>query len=290
MLTKRIKGFIAYCKIAGFKDKSIESLSIRLNEFKKFLQNKQLRKIPSINYDHLSCFVADFGSPSIHVKKARIWTLRQFYHYLSLEGVVTDNIATGLPYPKIERTVPRFLTVAEYNRILAWCAKQSSSYIGARDLVIVLFLGVLGLRTGALVKLNVQDVDISAGLLWVVEKGALERALVLPTALCEILKPYLEVAAPGPLFLSRRGRRISPRTLQDIFSIAAKGAGVDKHLHAHLFRHTAGTHLNRVGGLSVTQYVLGHAKRYSTVKYTHLNPDKYMLYMRRHPYMKGGRL
>jgi integrase/recombinase XerC len=207
---------------------------------------------------------------------------------LSLEAVVTDNIAMGLPYPKIERTAPRFLTVAEYNRILAWCAKRSSSYIGARDLVMVLFLGVLGLRTGALVKLNVQDVDIGAGLLWVAEKGGLERTLVLPASLCKILKPYLELATPGPLFLSKRGRRISPRTLQEVFSIAARGAGVEKHLHAHLFRHTAGTHLNRVGGLSATQYVLGHAKRYSTVKYTHLNPDKYMLYMRRHPYMKGG--
>jgi integrase/recombinase XerC len=141
MLTERTKGFIAYCKTAGFKDKSIESLSIRLNEFKKFLQCRRLRKIPSITYDHLSCFVADFGSPSVHVKKARIWMLHQFYHYLALENVITENIAMGLPYPKIERTAPRFLTVAEYNRILAWCSKRTSSYIGARDLVIVLMLG-----------------------------------------------------------------------------------------------------------------------------------------------------
>ena len=290
MLTKWTKGFIAYCKTAGLKDKSIESLSIRLNEFKNFLQERRLRKISSITYDHLSCFVADFGSPSVNVKKARIWTLRKFYHYLSLENVVTDNIAMGLPYPKIDRTVPRFLTVAEYNRILAWCAKRSSSYLGARDLVIVLMLGVLGLRTGAMVKLNVQDVDTEAGLLWATEKGNLRRTLVLPATLCRVLKPYLDLLGRprGALFISKRGRRISPRTLQEIFSAAARGAGVKKHLHAHLFRHTAGTQLNRVGGMSATQYVLGHAKHYSTVKYAHLNPDKYMLYMKRHPYMKGG--
>jgi integrase/recombinase XerC len=290
MLTKWTKGFIAYCKTAGFKDKSIESLSIRLNEFKKFLKYRRLHKISSITYDHLSCFVADYGSPTIHVKKARIWTLRKFYHYLSLNNAVMENIAMGLPYPKIDRTVPRFLTVAEYNRILVWCAKRTSSYIGTRDLVIVLMLGILGLRTGALVKLNIQDVDVEAGLLWVAEKGNLKRTLVLPAVLCEILKPYLEwMGGPrGALFLSRRGRRISPRTLQEVFSAAARGAGVKKHLHAHLFRHTAGTQLNRVGGMNATQYVLGHAKHYSTVKYVHLNPDKYMLYMRKHPYMKGS--
>lgn len=288
MLTVWTKGFIAYCKTAGFKDKSIESLSIRLNEFKKFLKTQRLRKISSIRYDHLSCFVADFGNPSSHVKKSRVWMLRKLFHYLFLENVVADNIAMGIRYPKIDNTLPRFLTVAEYNRILAWCAKRASSHIGARDLIIVLMLGVLGLRTGALVKLNTQDVDIEAGLLWVAEKGNLKRNMVLPAVLCEIVKPYLEPMTRGPLFLSKRGRRVSARTLQEVFSTAAKGAGVEKHLHAHLFRHTAGTQLNRVGGLSATQYLLGHAKHYSTVKYAHLNPDKYMLYMRRHPYMKGG--
>jgi integrase/recombinase XerC len=290
MLTVMITEFLAYCKTAGFRDKSIESLSIRLNEFKKFLQDAQVRKIPSIHYAHLSSFVADFGTPSIHVKKARIWSLRQFYHYLMFTGVVAKNPAKDLPYPKIERTVPQFLTMAEYSRILAYSAKRASSFLGLRNLLIVLMLGILGLRTGALVKLNVQDVDVSAGLLWTIEKGDLKRTLVLPEVLCGILRTYLERmgCSEGPLFLSKRGCRISARTLQEVFSSVAAGAGIDKHLHAHLFRHTAGTHLNQTGGLSITQYVLGHAKSHSTRTYTHLNPDNFAVYMKRHPFMKGG--
>lgn len=290
MLTEKIKRFLAYCKTAGFRDKSLESLSIRLNELKKFIQNARVRKITSIRYEHLSEFVADFGSPSIHVKKARIWTLRQFFHYLMLNGVVAENPAKDLPYPKIERKTPQFLTISEYNRILSHCAKRASSFIGLRNLIVVIMLGVLGLRTGALVKLNIQDVDTGAGLLWSSEKGDLKRTLVLPEVLCGILESYLDrIGCPrGPLFLSKQGRRISPRTLQEVFKSIVDGAGVEKHLHAHLFRHTAGTHLNRIGGLNIAQYVLGHSKSRSTRAYTHLNPDNFAVYMRRHPFMKSG--
>ena len=72
MLEKKINGFIAYCKVAGFKEKSIETLLIRIHEFNKFLKSKRFSNIRSIKYAHLSAFVADYQSPSIHVKKARI--------------------------------------------------------------------------------------------------------------------------------------------------------------------------------------------------------------------------
>ena len=122
MLEKQIKGFLAYCKVAGFKERSIETLSLRLNEFGKFLISKRFKNIQSVTYAHLSAFVADYKTPSIHVKKARIWTLRQFFHYLTLKGYLREDIATDLPYPTIENTVPQFLTIDEYNRILLHCS------------------------------------------------------------------------------------------------------------------------------------------------------------------------
>jgi site-specific recombinase XerD len=61
---------------------------------------------------------------------------------------------------------------------------------------------------------------------------------------------------------------------------------IDKHLHAHLFRHTAATQLNVVAGTGICQQVLGHARRSNTVKYAHLNPDRYAEYMRAHPFIK----
>jgi integrase/recombinase XerC len=288
MLEQKIKDFIAYCKVAGFKDKSIETLSLRLNEFDKFIKSKRFKNIQSVTYSHLSTFVADYKSPSVHVKKARVWSLHQFFHFLMLHGHIKENIAMDLPYPKIEKTVPYFLTLEEYNRILAHCSDLATDLMGLRNLIIIMMLGILGLRTGTIVSMNIQDVDIVSGLAWVKVKGHYFRhTVVLPKVICAALQKYFDLirVKKGPLFLSKWRIRISPRTLQDIFRNIADSCGIDKHLHAHLFRHTAATHLNRVAGTTITQHVLGHSLRKNTHKYTHLNPDQYAVYMKKHPFM-----
>ena len=63
MLEDKIKGFIAYYKVAGFKDKPIETLTLRLNKFNQFLKSKRFKNIQSVTYSHLSVFVADYKSP-----------------------------------------------------------------------------------------------------------------------------------------------------------------------------------------------------------------------------------
>jgi len=289
MLEDKIKGFIAYCKVVGFKDKSIETLSLRLNEFNRFLKSKRFKNIQSVTYSHLSTFVADYKSPSVHVKKARIWSLHQFFHFLKLKDHIKDNIAMDLPYPKIEKTIPHFLTIDEYNRILLFCSAHSNHVLGLRNLIIVMMLGLLGLRTGTIISINIQDVDIVSGLVWVRDKGHdVRRTIVLPKIICAALQQYFDMLriSRGALFLSKQGKRISPRTLQDIFRNIADNCHIHKHLHSHLFRHTAATHLNRVAGTSITQQVLGHSLRKNTYKYTHLNPDYYATYMKKHPFMK----
>jgi len=102
-----------------------------------------------------------------------------------------------------------------------------------------------------------------------------------------MIRKYLQLPRrkKGPLFLSIRKKRISPRTLQDIFRAAADQVGIDKKLHARLFRHTAATHLTKVADTDITQQVLGHRRRVNTLKYAHLNPDRYGVYMKKHPFM-----
>jgi integrase/recombinase XerC len=68
VLEEQINGFIEYCKVSGFRDKSIESLLIRLNEFKKFLKTARLRKIKSVTYRYLSNFIADYKK-TIHSRE-----------------------------------------------------------------------------------------------------------------------------------------------------------------------------------------------------------------------------
>jgi len=118
----------------------------------------------------------------------------------------------------------------------------------------IMMLGILGLRLSSVIFLNIEDVDIEdvdiedvdiedvdieTGLLQINEKGGKQRSLIMPEILCFILDRYFVFLdqKQGPLFLSIREKRISPRTLQDIFQRAADSLDIDKHLHAHLFRH-----------------------------------------------------
>jgi site-specific recombinase XerD len=288
MLQQLINQFVANCRLADFSERSIQALSARLKQFSAYLKKKKIRSIKKVSYLDLVAFVADFGLPSVHVRKSRIWALRQFYHFLTVYGHVPNNIATNLPYPKIEKTVPQFLTHNEYKQLLRHFGRNATDLAGLRNLVIIMLLGTLGLRTSTLIGLDIKDVDSQCGLLWIKEKGGRRRNLVLPSTLCKLLDRYLIMTgrAEGPLFLSKKKRRISPRTLQVLFRSAMEQLAIDKRLHARLFRHSAATHLNKTSGIEITRHVLGHHRRANTRKYAHLNPDKYAAFMKLHPYMK----
>ena len=290
MLTIKIEHFLKYCKASNFADKSIETLCLRLKGFNRFINGTGVKSAKDITYKHLRSFLTE-DSPSIHVKKARIWSLRQFFHFMKLNGWVKINIALDLPYPKIEKTVPHFLTIKEYNRLLNYFYSRASEPFGLRNLILIMMLGLLGLRLASVISLNIENVDIESGLLQVTEKGRKQRLLIMPGVLCVVLIQYLSVfeRKNGPLFLSKRHKRISPRTLQNVFRQAANELEIDKHLHAHLFRHTAATHLNKVSNPEITKHVLGHMRSTNTQKYTHLNPDQYAFYMQKHPYMEENR-
>jgi integrase/recombinase XerC len=101
--------------LADFSIRSVQALTARLNDFDTFLKKQRIRSIKKVSYRHLVDFTADYHdhAPSIHVTKSRVWAMRQFYHFLTLHRIVPKNIATGIPYPKIEKTVPQFLTESE---------------------------------------------------------------------------------------------------------------------------------------------------------------------------------
>ena len=109
MLHRYINPFLEYCQLADFSPRSIQALTARLNEFQAWMKSQKFRSVKKITYRHLIDFVADYKAPSIHVTKSRVWTLRHFYHFLTLHRHVPKNIARKLPYPKIEKTVPNFL-------------------------------------------------------------------------------------------------------------------------------------------------------------------------------------
>ncbi|OEU61876.1 MAG: hypothetical protein BA867_07915 [Desulfobacterales bacterium S5133MH16] len=70
------KQFLDYCQQADFSVRSIQALTIRLNELANFLKTQRIRSVKRVRYRHLIDFTADYNTPSIHVAKSRVWTLR----------------------------------------------------------------------------------------------------------------------------------------------------------------------------------------------------------------------
>jgi integrase/recombinase XerC len=99
-------------------------------------------------------FTAEFNHPSAHVRESRVWTLRQSNHFLPLHGNA-KNIAEELPYPKIDTTVPHFLTQDQYNRLIYHFCSRATDLPKHRNLLIILLLTTLWLKSGALCLLKV---------------------------------------------------------------------------------------------------------------------------------------
>ena len=93
MFYRYLNHFLKNCRLANFSERSIQALSIRLNEFKNYLKLQRIRSVKRVTYLHLIDFVADYKGPSIHVRKSRVWTIRQFFHFLTLYQHVPKNIA-----------------------------------------------------------------------------------------------------------------------------------------------------------------------------------------------------
>lgn len=157
MLHRYFNPFLDYFSLADFSDRSIEAIIARIKEFQNYLTSIKIKSIKKVTYRHLVEFVADFESPSIHITKSRVWMLRHFYHFLTLHGHVPKNIAVGLVYPKIEKTVPVFLTTDELKRLIRYFSQQTLDILGLRNLVIILLLGFLGLRTSTLIAVNILN-------------------------------------------------------------------------------------------------------------------------------------
>ena len=167
MLQNNITNFLYYCKNTDYPKRSIGTLSFRLNEFDIFLQESAISSIENIDYQLLLKFIADPGNPSLSVKKARVWAMRKFFHYLKLKQLIKDNIALKLPYPTIETKVAKFLTEDEFKIILNHFAQKATDFRGLRNLIMIMIMGFLGLRTAAIVAININDVDLSESRLWI---------------------------------------------------------------------------------------------------------------------------
>ncbi len=201
--------------------------------------------------------------------------LRSLFNYLLREGVVENNPGQGIKAPKIKRRLPATMDADQLTQLLDAAPDDP---LNQRDLAILEFFYSSGLRLAELVAIDLVDMDLNDATIEVTGKGAKTRRVPIGRKALEALQDWIKVrstmaAADEPaLFVSRRGTRLHPRTIQQRLKKWALEHGASRSLHPHLLRHSFASHLlESSGDLRAVQELLGHADISTTQIYTHLD-------------------
>lgn len=226
--------------------------------------------------------------------------VKSLFRFACLQGILTASPASGVRTPKQEKTLPRHLRPGEIERLIE--APSGDDPADRRDRALLELLYATGLRVGELVSLNWPDVDLEARVLRVLGKGGKERMVPFGAPAAAALKAWLQVwdsersrrpggsdpREPEPIFLTRRGRRLSDRSVRRIIDQHSAAAGVPPGVHPHTLRHTFATHLLEEGAdLRTIQELLGHSSLATTQRYTHVEIERMLrIYRQSHPRAK----
>ena len=207
--------------------------------------------------------------------------VRMFYRFLVMEKIVADDPTATVRSPRTWKTLPRFLTLQEVDRLLA--APDPGTVLGLRDAAMVELLYASGLRVSELVSLRSRDLNLDVGYLTCVGKGNKERLVPMGRKAAERLRAYLERGRPAlsrganaaSLFLNNRGQSMSRQGFWKILKAHGRAIGIRGKLSPHVLRHSFATHLlERGADLRSVQMMLGHADIATTQIYTHINRER----------------
>jgi integrase/recombinase XerC len=221
-------------------------------------------------------------------------TLRSFFRWACREGHLERNPAKGLPSPRVPRSLPRALTLADTESLLE---TEDEGHLPERERALFELLYATGLRVSEAAALDLEDVDLSARVLRAQGKGRKERIVPFGETAEDALRAWLPVRRelrasapphpPGgePLFVNARGGRLTTRSMARVLKRRLRAAGLPAQISPHALRHTFATHLLQSGAdLRSIQELLGHASLSTTQKYTHLDAARLRdVYRRAHP-------
>lgn len=207
--------------------------------------------------------------------------LRGFYRFLVQENVLAHDPARLVELPKGGLKLPQVLSAAEILALLD--VPDSAKPTGLRDAAMLELLYAAGLRVTELTRARVSDINIEAGFVRVMGKGAKERVVPIGRPAREKISAYLKDARPrllkqssSPfLFVARAGRPLTRQGFWKQLKKYARAAGIETRITPHLLRHSFATHLLESGAdLRAVQVMLGHADISTTQIYTHVARDK----------------
>ena len=218
-------------------------------------------------------------------------SFRRFFRYLVREGGVREDPTAQIAMPKIGRSLPRSLSEAEVESLLA--APAVADPLGYRDRTMLEVLYATGLRVSELVSLKLGQINMNQGVTRVLGKGNRERLIPLGEEAVRWLRAFINGArndilldrSTDYLFPTRRGDRMTRQAFWHIIKRYARKAGVDRELSPHTLRHAFATHLlNHGADLRVVQMLLGHSDLSTTQIYTHVARERMKeLHSQHHP-------
>ena len=298
MPDNKVNGFLEYLeKERSYSPHTIKAYETDLIQFSQFVKEYSgtgFFNVSSVDKKTVQHFVGFLTEKDLSPKSTgrKLASIKSFFRYLLKYAHVESNPASAVKAPKQHATLPKFLQKEVLEQILSYSDKDDWQL--KRDKTILELLYSTGIRLSELVAIDMGDVQIDQKTVKVFGKGGKERIVPFGGKAAEALGFYLKERNmyvqknldDNPLFISKQGLRISPRTVQSrlkkLFDSVAAGSGFTPHL----MRHTFATHLLDHGAdIRAVKELLGHASLSSTQIYTHLETEKMKkIFKQAHPH------
>ncbi len=268
----------------NYSEHTLLNYGLDLGEFFVFFGNDDVK---AVDYPALRRFLAHLRAKNLRPRSVarKLSALRSFFKYLQREGVVAKNPAALLQTPKLDKTLPHFLTEQDAVRLMEAPSQNKPSDL--RDKAIFETLYSAGIRVSELVGMSVPDVDLISNVIKVAGKGKKERLVPIGEKASTAIQAYLKTQPPGAgaVFLNKSAGRLSARSVRNIINKHIASQAMAQKVHPHMLRHSFATHmLDHGADLRCVQELLGHVNLSTTQIYTHLTTDRLRhVYAKAHP-------
>ncbi|MCG8686520.1 MAG: site-specific tyrosine recombinase XerD [Desulfobacterales bacterium] len=266
----------------GLSANSVQAYSADLTSFLTYLEQNEITDICLADTTSILGWLVHLTRKGLSPKsRARhLITIRGFFKYLSGEKRISTNPIKDVDIPKAGQSLPKVISVTEVEMLLE--AADPETPKGLRNIAMMEIMYGAGLRVSELINLKVQDVNLDAGLVRVMGKGAKERIVPIGSKAKEMTRLWLDTGRPRALkqltseylFVARAGNPMTRQAFWKIIKKHASLAGISKPVSPHTLRHSFATHLLEGGAdLRSVQTMLGHSDISTTQIYTHISRE-----------------
>lgn len=242
-----IKNYVSCieCFLRHFDGKVTEPVKINEQQIKEYLATFKTQNTQRSNHSAIKCFY--------------LYTLKQ------------PNKFKYIEYCKRDRKLPIVLSTDEIQKLFNACKN-----IKHRAILALLYSA--GLRVSEVINLKITHIDSSRMVINVINaKGGKDRQVMLNQNVLELLRNYYKMYRPKEyLFNGQNSEQYSSRSINEFLKTYAEKAGIEnKHIYAHLMRHTSFTHMVENGtDINLIQKLAGHSSVKTTLLYTHISHNQ----------------